>query len=89
VVAGFVTLAELVRMTVEPIEIAVEGGLRLQNASCLARTTHAKHFHGSLRRSLKEPVSAAKTVGDSMSPGSLSVVDADAVRTLIQHLERA
>jgi copper homeostasis protein len=89
VVAGSAALAELVRLAGQRIEIAVGGGLRLQNAALLARTTHAKHFHGSLRRRLKDAVSGAKTVGDSMSPGSRYVVDANAVRTLIQRLERA
>jgi copper homeostasis protein len=89
VVAGSAALAELVRLAGHRIEIAVGGGLGLRNAASLARATHAKHFHGSLRRRLKQAASPAKTVGDSMPLGSRYVVDADAVRALIQRLERA
>lgn len=53
VVAGSAALAELVRLAGQRIEVAVGGGLRLQNAALLARTTHAKYFHGSLHRRLK------------------------------------
>jgi copper homeostasis protein len=89
VVFGSAALAELVRLAGHRIDVAVGGGLRLQDAASLARATHAKHFHGSLRRRLKQAASPAKTVGDSMPLGSSYVVDADAVRTLIQRLKKA
>jgi copper homeostasis protein len=89
VVAGSATLAELVQRAGHRIEIAVGGGLRLQNASSLARVTQARHFHGSLRRRLKPSASPAETGGEAMPTGSRYVVDADAVRALIQRLERA
>jgi copper homeostasis protein len=89
VVAGSGALADLVRLAGERIQIAVGGGLRLQNAASLARTTQAKPFHGSLRRRLKQSASAAESAGDSMSVGFRYVVDADDVRALIQRLENA
>jgi copper homeostasis protein len=89
VVAGSAALAELVRLAGHRIEIAVGGGLRLQNAALLARATHAKHFHGSLRRRLKQPASPAEVAGESLSMGPQYVADADDVRTLIQRLEKA
>jgi copper homeostasis protein len=86
VVAGSAALAELVRMAGQRIEIAVGGGLRLQNAASVARATHAKHFHGSLRRRLKQAASPSEVAGESLSMGPHHVVDADDVRTLIQRL---
>jgi copper homeostasis protein len=89
VVAGSAVLAELVRLAGQRIEIAVGGGLRLQNAASLARTTHAKHFHGSLRRKLRQAIPAAQSAGDSMPVGFGYAVDADSVRELIHRLENA
>jgi copper homeostasis protein len=70
VVAGSASLAALVIQANGRIEVAVGGGLRLQNAASLARLTGAAHFHGSLRR-------------------RLYVVDADAVRNIIDRLQTA
>jgi copper homeostasis protein len=89
VVAGSAALAELVEQAGNRIAIAVGGGLRLQNAASLARVTQARHFHGSLRRRLKHSASSADAGAESMQAGSRYVVDADAVRGLIQRLERA
>ena len=89
VVAGSVALAELVAQAGNRIEIAVGGGLRLQNAASLARATGARHFHGSLRRRLKQPASVTESAGDSMPAGFRYVVDAEAVRQLIHCLEEA
>ena len=89
VVAGSAALTELVQQAEDRIEIAVGGGLRLQNAASLARVTGARQFHGSLRRRLKPAASAAEEGWESMQAGSRYVVDADAVRELIQRLERA
>jgi copper homeostasis protein len=88
VVAGSAAIAELVRLAGDRIEIAVGGGLRLNNAASLARATHAKHFHGSLRRKLKLPV-ATETTEKVMPVGFSYVVDADAVRKLILCLKKA
>jgi copper homeostasis protein len=49
VAAGASHLAELVLLASNRIDIAAGGGLRLENAATLARTTAATHFHGSLR----------------------------------------
>jgi copper homeostasis protein len=87
VVAGSAMLAELVRLAGDRIEIAVGGGLRLENAALLARTTGARHFHGSLRRGLSDPDSTAGAAGGALSMGHQYVVDADAVREIIQRLE--
>lgn len=89
VVAGSAALGELVQLAGDRIEIAVGGGLRLQNAASLARVTQARHFHGSVRRRLKHSASPAATGGESLHAGSRYVVDADAVRGLIQRLQRA
>jgi copper homeostasis protein len=86
VVAGTAALAELVRLADDRIEIAVGGGLRLQNAAPLVRATRAKHFHGFLRRRLKQSASSAETTGDAMPVGFHYVVDANGVRALIQRL---
>jgi copper homeostasis protein len=88
VVAGSAALAELVRLAGDRIKVAVGGGLRLENAASLARATHAKHFHGSLRRRLKQPASSAEMAGDALSMGAQYVVDADDVRALIQCIEK-
>ena len=89
VVAGAAALAELVRLAGERIEIVVGGGLRLQNAASLAQATHARHFHGSLRRGLKQAGSPSEVVGERSPDGPGYVVDAEDVRTLIKCLERS
>jgi len=89
VVAGAAALAELVRLAGDRIDIAVGGGLRLQNGATVARATRAKHFHGSLRRRVKGPDSTAVSAGESLSMGPQYVVDADDVRTLVRCLETA
>jgi copper homeostasis protein len=88
VMAGARHLAELVRQAEGRIQIAVGGGLRLQNAASLARTTGAEHFHGSLRRRL----AVAKTVsanGDGAGTGTRYVVDAKTIRSVIARLQNA
>ena len=89
VVTGSAMLAELVRLTGDRIEIAVGGGLRLENAALLARATGARHFHGSLRRRLSDPDSTAGAAGGALSMGYQYFVDVDAVRAIIQRLENA
>jgi copper homeostasis protein len=89
VVAGSSALAELVRLAVDRIEIAVGGGLRLENAAAISRATRARHFHGSLRRRSSEQGSTAEVGGGALSMGNQYVVDADAVRAIIQRLETA
>ena len=62
VVAGRAVLARLVERAGTRIAIAVGGGLRLKNAPELARLTGAKHFHGSMKESMGEPVVDAAVV---------------------------
>jgi copper homeostasis protein len=49
VLRGAEALARLVAQAGDRIDVAVGGGLRLENAARVARVTQAKHFHGSLR----------------------------------------
>lgn len=85
VVAGSASLSELVIEADNRIEIAVGGGLRLDNAASLARVTGARHFHGSLRRT---PAVAGST-GEIVGAGVNYIVDADDIRTIIHRLENA
>jgi copper homeostasis protein len=55
VVAGAANIASLVKLAAGRIDIAVGGGLRLSNASSVARSTQAHHFHGSVRSSMNHP----------------------------------
>ena len=89
VVAGSAALAELVGLAGQRIEIAVGGGLRLENAASVARITHAQHFHGSLRRGLKQAGAPSEVVGERSPDGSGYVVDVADIRALVQCLERA
>jgi copper homeostasis protein len=50
VMAGAAMLAELVRAARGRIEVAVGGGLRLDDAARLAQITGARQFHASLRQ---------------------------------------
>lgn len=56
VVRGAKALALLVKQAAGRIDIAVGGGLRLNNAAGVARVTGAQHFHGSLRRRVASPM---------------------------------
>ncbi len=47
--AGATALHHLIHQAAGRIEIAIGGGLRLDNAARIATTTGATHFHGSLR----------------------------------------
>jgi len=90
VVAGGHSLAALVLQANGRIDIAVGGGLRLQNAASLSRLTGASHFHGSLRRRLvaKSPA-AGDTVSGSNGASSRYIVEANAVSTVIHRLQNA
>lgn len=89
VVAGSSSLAKLVIQAGNRIEVAVGGGLRLQNAASIARLTGAAHFHGSLRRRVTTPRTAPGATGETVAAGAYYVVDADAIRTIIHRLENA
>lgn len=50
VVSGAPVLAKLVEQAGGRVQIALGGGLRIENASDVARITGAPHYHGSLQR---------------------------------------
>jgi copper homeostasis protein len=89
VVAGSTSLAKLIIQAGNRIEVAVGGGLRLQNAASLAHLTGAVHFHGSLRRRVTTPGPAPGAIGETIAAGACYVVDADMVRNMIHRLENA
>ena len=85
VVAGADALAALVRQSNKRIDIAVGGGLRLQNAAALSRLTGATHFHGSLRRR-----SIVTALSDDTGPGLATyIVEPTTVRSVIDRLQNA
>jgi len=88
VVAGAARLAELVAQAADRVAIAVGGGLRLQNAASLARLTGATHFHGSLRRRVAAPRSQSAS-GSAAAASARYVVEAEAVRAILQRLRKA
>lgn len=91
VVAGAHSLAALVEQADGRIEIAVGGGLRIQNAAALSQTIGAQHFHGSLRRKAapQTVTSAGDNVDDSDSIGFDYTVDAEEIRAVIGLLQNA
>jgi copper homeostasis protein len=62
VLAGAPTLARLIRQAGARIEVAIGGGLRLENAETVAHLTGGRHFHGSL---LQGPIEASEQAGPS------------------------
>jgi copper homeostasis protein len=89
---GAHSLARLVKQAAGRIEIAVGGGLRLQNATALARSTGARHFHGSLRRFITtttvEGVPVLLDDPDPVSPAKI-FVDSRDIRAMIENLSIA
>ncbi|WP_263367527.1 copper homeostasis protein CutC [Edaphobacter bradus] len=92
VVSGAKSLARLVNQAAGRIEIAVGGGLRLKNAASVARTTGARHFHGSLRRVAANSTRHEEScMPDDVGPFTQSrfVVETSDVRSMIEHLTNA
>jgi copper homeostasis protein len=91
VVAGANALAELVHQANGRIDVAVGGGLRLDNAASVSRITEAQHFHGSLRKCIAElPASAAGDLATEATRTNLSyVVEPATVSKMIQLLQSA
>ncbi|NYF78163.1 copper homeostasis protein CutC [Granulicella arctica] len=92
VVTGAASLAKLVAQAAGRIEIAIGGGLRLQDAAALARLTGAQHFHGSMRSKHSEPTlySPSEVASDHASRSKTHyAVAPDAVRTIIERLRNA
>jgi copper homeostasis protein len=87
--SGAHALAALVAQAAGRIHIAVGGGLRLQNAILVARSTGATHFHGSMKRFI--PAAANSNAQDILDdpepvrPAKFFVDDAD-IRDMIERL---
>jgi copper homeostasis protein len=91
VVTGADSLARLVRQAAGRAEIAAGGGLRLEDAAELARTTRAKHFHGSLRQT--ESSAAVLAVAGQVEVPSFfrtrNVIDSEHIRALVARLRQS
>ena len=89
---GAQSLLSLVKQAGSRIEVAVGGGLRLQNAGELVRFTGSSHFHGSLRRlrvgSADEKRQALLEDPDLEEP-AMTIVNSADVRAMIQELRLA
>jgi copper homeostasis protein len=92
VVRGAKALALLVKQAAGRIDIAVGGGLRLNNAAGVARVTGAQHFHGSLRRRVASPM-LYKRPGMLEDDGALTetrvAVKSEDIRQMIENLTNA
>ena len=92
VLSGAKMLARLFLQAAGRIDIAVGGGLRLDNAAEVARVTGAEHYHGSLRRLATV---APRNMGscdleDAGYPDQTRlVVEMSDVRTMIENLRNA
>ena len=92
VVSGAQSLARLVKQAEGRIEIAVGGGLRLDNAAAVARATGAHHFHGSMRRIVEGPIGDERP--DALKNSDLFAqvrwaVESSDVRKIIENLRNA
>jgi copper homeostasis protein len=87
VVAGAANLAWLVERAGERIAVAAGGGLRIPNAAFVAKTTQARHFHGSARRRVE-----GVNTPTGEKPGPLAVgkyvVDPADIRAMIDALKQ-
>ena len=89
VLSGAKMLARLFLQAAGRIDIAVGGGLRLENAVEVARVTGAEHFHGSLRRlAAVPPRNMGSCVLEDADPTRF-VVEMSDVRTMIENLRNA
>jgi len=84
VVAGAEFLAALMKQAAERIQIAVGGGLRIENAAQVAKMTGAAHFHGSLRR-----VILGASQGDGIHKQDEYFVESEDVRAMLWTLRMA
>ncbi|MBB6143927.1 copper homeostasis protein [Silvibacterium bohemicum] len=88
VVSGAVALASLVEQAAGRAQIAVGGGLRIDQAADIARVTHATHFHGSLRQ--MEANASTSITGAASEVTSIlrarGVIDSEDVRALVTEL---
>jgi copper homeostasis protein len=88
VVAGATALSALVLQASHRIDVAIGGGLRLQNAASLAQLTGATHFHGSLRRNLSKNDPTSEPIDQSCQTSVDSVVDVESIRAMINCLKK-
>jgi copper homeostasis protein len=93
VVTGATTLAHLVKLAGDRIDVAVGGGLRITQAASIARQTGAHHFHGSLRRrrlGMAETSRSSELDETEELDGHIGFsVDADDIRAMISNLNNA
>jgi copper homeostasis protein len=92
VVRGAEALALLVKQAAGRIDIAVGGGLRLSNATGVARVTGARHFHGSLRRTAPSPMHYKQPrmlAEDGALTETRVAVETGDVRQMIENLTNA
>jgi copper homeostasis protein len=92
VVRGANALALLVKQAAGRIDIAVGGGLRLDNAADVARVTGAQHFHGSLRRKVASPMRylrPAMLENDGALTETRLTVNSGDIRQMIENLSNA
>jgi copper homeostasis protein len=92
VVRGAEPLARLVKQAAGRINVAVGGGLRLNNAATVACVTGAQHFHGSVRSRVTGPVlyTGPRMLEDEgLSADVKFVVDSRDVRQMIENLSNA
>ena len=92
VVRGAESLARLVSQAAGRIDVAVGGGLRLNNAAAIARTTGARHFHGSLRSRIPSPMlyrGPGMLEDEGPSTDTRFIVDSRDVRQMIENLSNA
>lgn len=89
VVAGSASLARLVERAAGRIEVAVGGGLRLENAASVARATKAVSFHGSARRRVTVGGLSSQKEGFGEVASARHVVLVEDVRGMVSALHKA
>lgn len=92
VVRGAESLARLVTQAAGRIDVAVGGGLRLNNAAAVARATGAQHFHGSVRSRIASPMlytGPGMLKDEGPSRDTRFVVDSRDVHQMIENLSNA
>lgn len=88
VVIGAANLARMVERAAGRIAIAAGGGLRLDNAAQVARTTRASHFHGSMRSKGASTTGSGRRTLSSLA-NQVSVVDPAEIQAMIRTLSEA
>ena len=87
VVTGTTALARLVEKAGDRIAVAAGGGLRADNASAVARTTRATHFHGSVRRRVSSTAAQEKSDALGLAARSEYIVEPEDIRAVINALQ--